>query len=236
MNGPRPGVGSPSRVFGRRTIRRSALLLTVVSVAAIVVFAKYGDFQTLENKETRSLNAAIDERPTADSYRYQAKLNEAVFPTGDSGENMACFGANRTHPGYSADIEWLLRDSFHDNPEDCALKLWLAAVLLRQGKTQSALQQYSEVIATCPENADAHFGRGNALLLSEEYDLAIEDLRKAVLLDDENAYFNLSLARALFQVGFRAEAHQFLNRAIELDPTYASVRLNAVLRETALRE
>jgi tetratricopeptide (TPR) repeat protein len=154
-------------------------------------------------------------------------------------------------------IERLRKDA-PSHPGDTELQLDLAALLLADGQTQEALQEFHALLDS---NADAHIRRsaGTALLAAEQYDLARAFLEKAAA-DDPAARVDLAVAafffggpasaleilesvpgceqngdcllwkaRLLDSTGHKAEAEQVLDRGLLLATTNP-----LVARQTAL--
>jgi len=99
-----------------------------------------------------------------------------------------------------------LRNDAHSHPGDAELQLHLATLLLADGQTQEAVQEFHALLDS---NADARIRRsaGATLLAAEQYDLARAFLEKAAA-DDPAA--RLDLAVAVFFLGGPASALKIL--------------------------
>ncbi len=76
------------------------------------------------------------------------------------------------------------------------------------------------------EKSEMYSNIGTEALLRGDHAQAVEDLRKAVQLDDRNAIAHNHLGLAYFAYGKREDAKRELERAIALDPTYSDAYIN----------
>jgi|GEM_PF-3432238 len=86
----------------------------------------------------------------------------------------------------------------------------LAVILLKQGKTEDALQMLQEGLKPYPENAELQNGLGICELRRGNIQKAIQHFRKAIDIQGPNPLFYNNLAYAY------AESNDFLNEALKL--------------------
>jgi tetratricopeptide (TPR) repeat protein len=125
---------------------------------------------------------------------------------------------------------------FYDtHPTDVGgIKLY-AHVLIVVGDFSTALQVADELIAMDEEDADAHYKKGQALVLAGQLDPGVEELRRAVQIDAKNPAYLVELGSALQRAGKVDEAALQLRAAIQLDPDNgrALMLLGMALRDQA---
>ena len=114
--------------------------------------------------------------------------------------------------------------------------------LYKKANYRGAIDEYSAAIALTPENSAFYNNRGNrkalcrcfsyysrvalaaAYLMVGQTQKAIEDCRKAVLLDGSNAKAMVRLGKACLKKGLFDEAINSLKRALQVSPTNTSAR------------
>jgi len=83
------------------------------------------------------------------------------------------------------------------DPEAVEARLALAQGLGRAGRFAESARQFGAVVEASPERAEAHFGRGLALLLAEDYPAARRGLEESLARRPEDAPLRHLLARLL---------------------------------------
>jgi Ca-activated chloride channel homolog len=90
-----------------------------------------------------------------------------------------------------------------DNPTELTLDYNLGTALYKQGKHEDSMTAFRKVYKDDDPNvvADAHYNTGNALFMQKKLDEAVVEYTEALKIrpDDEDAKFNLELARRLLQ-------------------------------------
>jgi len=97
---------------------------------------------------------------------------------------------------YDSEIENTLNNLIYENPYDLDAQFLLASQLKKYGKLEEAFAQYSQILRIDPNFHMAYNNEANIYFISNEYRLAIENYKKAIALQSEEAlyYYNLSLA------------------------------------------
>jgi tetratricopeptide (TPR) repeat protein len=115
------------------------------------------------------------------------------------------------------------------NEADAAAAANLFALAVRQhqaGNLAEAERVYREALARDPNHFDSLHLLGVIGHQSGRFDLAIEMIGRAVVLNDRSATFHNNLAEALRIVGRYAEAATHASRAVELEPNFAEAHMN----------
>jgi tetratricopeptide (TPR) repeat protein len=84
------------------------------------------------------------------------------------------------------------------SPNPAGLHAELGQVLLRAGKVNKAIQEFNEELRRDPDNLRALVRRGEARLIQDDVDAALEDWEKAVVIDLEQSEKILGLREAGF--------------------------------------
>ena len=87
-----------------------------------------------------------------------------------------------------------------------------------------ALDLLEQIVTTDPDSFDGHYNRGAALVLSKQYEAAVESFEQAVRLQEDSARAHVALGEALSQVGRKKDANEAYRRALELDPLNSRAR------------
>ncbi|HNB13988.1 MAG TPA: tetratricopeptide repeat protein [Candidatus Obscuribacter sp.] len=103
-----------------------------------------------------------------------------------------------------------------DNPGQ--YEFWLGHAHLGAGNYEQAARYFAQVLQDTPANYQAVDGLGCALMLSGNYEDAIERFKTAISLRQDYALGHLHLSRALDQMGDQAAAQAHLKEAILYDP------------------
>jgi len=100
-------------------------------------------------------------------------------------------------------------------PDRYALLMAQGAELLDAGQYKEALQQFKDVLKELPEDFSANYWAGLASLYMKRYMSAVKYFRAALKAKPNNylAHYNLACAYAL--LGFKEEALQHLEKAVE---------------------
>lgn len=90
--------------------------------------------------------------------------------------------------------------------------------LVRDMKFEDALKSFNKALRVKPNFAEAHFGKGGALLKLVQYEASLKEYDLAIKfkLEDARAYHSKGLV--LTKLGRYEEALKAFNKAIELDP------------------
>jgi len=108
----------------------------------------------------------------------------------------------------------------------------------RQGQVELAMQRYTQVLRTNPENADALYYVAVVACQEGQYKEGADLARRAISFGRNDArVFNL-LGQALYRMGERLEAVKNFDRAIEIDANFADAHGNRanILADVGLPE
>ena len=92
------------------------------------------------------------------------------------------------------------------SPDDPDIKTNLAITYAKMGNGVEAVAHYLDVMKLQPGDATTHFNCGNALLLQEDYQGAIEQFKESMILDKECLDSQYNLGMTLMQAGSFEEA------------------------------
>ncbi len=130
-------------------------------------------------------------------------------------------GAEASHgPGDKARDDWVLMDATNLTP-DYELAL-VADHKMRDKDLRGAIQDCTQALAANPDNAHAHFTRGNARAEEGDSDGAVDDLGECIRLDPARApaYFNRAIIMA--RKGDYLSSISDCNQGLALDPQNAT--------------
>ena len=91
-----------------------------------------------------------------------------------------------------------------------------------QGRTQVAIDTFTELIALEPDHDEAYLGRGGTHEDRGEFDEAIADFSKSIELNPNSVHGFFSRGSAYYRREVADRALEDLSRAIELDPEFAN--------------
>jgi Flp pilus assembly protein TadD len=117
-----------------------------------------------------------------------------------------------------ADKETLWRVTLARNPASLMAHNNLGILLLQNGETDKAIEQYRQAVATDPDFAEAHNNLGNALLQNGQPDEAVTQCQQAVAIEPTYAQAHSNLGNALLQTGQVEAAIAHYQTAIQLQP------------------
>ena len=100
-------------------------------------------------------------------------------------------------------------------PIDFDLNYYLAAAYMKSGQNQQAKEVYDAVLALRPEEEDAYFLRGTALLGLSDYDGARADFDKVIEMSPKNYDRLVEIYQALEHYGYAQEGQSYLQSALE---------------------
>lgn len=109
-------------------------------------------------------------------------------------------------------------------PQDMDIRAWRARVLLWSGRLAEAEQQYREILAVFPNDADHWLGLANVYSRQGRTDLALQALDRALTLDPQRADLHAGRGRALRAAHNLSAARLEFQRALDLDPTNEEAR------------
>ncbi len=93
--------------------------------------------------------------------------------------------------------------------------------LLKEGKSEEAINHYNEAIRLKPSYPYAYYGRGNVYSKLGQYQQAIEDYNEAIRLKPDFAYAYYNRGIVYSELGQYQQAIEDYNEAIYLKPDYA---------------
>jgi Flp pilus assembly protein TadD len=117
-----------------------------------------------------------------------------------------------------SDKETLWRVTLARNPTSLMAHNNLGILLLQNGQTDKAIEQYRQAVATDPDFAEAHNNLGNALLQNGQPDEAVAQCQQAVTIEPKYAQAHSNLGNALLQTGQIEAAITHYQTAIQLQP------------------
>ena len=79
-------------------------------------------------------------------------------------------------------------------------------MLLRLGRIEDALASYDHAIRHDPSHAEAHYNRGNALVVRKQYDEALASYDRAIALKENYPGAMLARGQALVALDRKSEA------------------------------
>jgi Flp pilus assembly protein TadD len=126
------------------------------------------------------------------------------------------------------------------DPTNPAPLMQLADILVAMKQPQQAITAYHTIIATAPDNTDAHYALGKLYIGLGQYDLAAAAFQAALRskTDDPRIYNALGVAHGL--VGANASALQAFEAGLAVGPKHISLRnnfgLSLVLRPQCKRD
>ena len=112
------------------------------------------------------------------------------------------------------------------DPANPAPLMQLADILVAMEQPQQAITAYQTIIATAPDNTDAHYALGKLYIGLGQYDLAVAEFQTALRskTDDPRIYNALGVAHGL--VGANESALQAFEAGLEIAPKHISLRNN----------
>jgi Flp pilus assembly protein TadD len=117
-----------------------------------------------------------------------------------------------------SDKETLWRVTLARNPASLMAHNNLGILLLQNGETDEAIEQYRQAVSTDPDFAEAHNNLGNALLQNGQPDEAVTQCQQAVTIEPKYAQAHSNLGNALLQTGQVGAAITHYQTAIQLQP------------------
>ncbi len=151
-------------------------------------------------------NVNIKERLETENKHAQIAEQDYRDRLGREPENVAVrillvYALNRR--GKSSDGLQILRDGIRFHPESGLLHRHLANALYGGGKgdVQGAIAEYREALRLNPNDRDAHYALGNALLKKDDLDGAIAEYREALRIDSGYWFARTGIAYVLERKG-----------------------------------
>ncbi|MEK7310135.1 MAG: tetratricopeptide repeat protein [Planctomycetota bacterium] len=90
----------------------------------------------------------------------------------------------------------------------------------KQGKTDLAIEEYTQAIELDPQNAEAYYRRGNVYLQQRDTTPALADFDEAIKIDPKKATAYAGRGRAYLYLNDHPKCIANLCEAIKIDPTY----------------
>ena len=101
-------------------------------------------------------------------------------------------------------------------PEDSAVRRWLAMILRDRGEYNEALDQIRRALASSPTNVECRIVEADLLLFQRDADQAYDLLKPLYPANSNRRDFLGSLARAAAMSGRREESRQYLDEIVQL--------------------
>lgn len=127
----------------------------------------------------------------------------------------------------------------HRAPRDALVNSTWGFLQLARGRTHQAHRAFQEAIAQDSTLGEPHLGLGLALFRRNQTAAAIEEMRKATLLEPKVSLYNSYLGKAYFEIRDDRMARKYFAQAKQLDPRdptphfYEALRLQSVNRPVA---
>ena len=142
-------------------------------------------------------------------------LEEAIQVGEDKQEiarakGIALAGLTRYEEAAACYTEALSYSSIFPSIVDYDLNYYLADVYEKMGDNAKAINTYSNILALEPDEVNAHFLRGRLYLMGGEYEKALTDFNRTVLLDKNGYDLRIEIAGLLSQAGYEEEGLSYL--------------------------
>lgn len=98
---------------------------------------------------------------------------------------------------------------------DFDVNYYLATAYYKNGNIREAADTYTAILQLKPEETDAHFLRGTALLALGEYEEAQQDFDRTLTLSNGNCDRLIAIYQALAEHGYKEIGQQYLQQALE---------------------
>jgi tetratricopeptide (TPR) repeat protein len=121
---------------------------------------------------------------------------EKVAPGSSRSEQLSAEAYASSNEWPSAVVHF--QNALTASPNRAGLHAELGEVLLRAGKVNPAIQEFDEELRRDPDNLRARVRRGEARLIQDNVDAALEDWEKAVVIDVEQSEMILGLRETGF--------------------------------------
>ena len=121
-------------------------------------------------------------------------------------------------------------------PDDALVNSTWGFLQLARGRTEPAKQAFRQAISQDSTLGEPHLGLGLALFRQNRAEAAVEEMRKATLLEPKVSLYNSYLGKAYFEIKDDRLAKKYFAQAKQLDPRdptphfYEAVRLQSVNR------
>lgn len=112
------------------------------------------------------------------------------------------------------------------SPSGRAMRKILAQTLVGGGDTGAAIPEYQRAIWRRPDDVDAHFGLGRALVEEGQLEEAAASYARVLELAPDHAGAHEHLGTTLFRLGRREEGVAHLRAACRIAPDYAEAHFN----------
>lgn len=135
------------------------------------------------------------------------------------------------HTGHYAELESLARLLLSQYPDSGTVWKILGASLLKQGK--DALPVLQRVTELVPDEAEAHYNLGNALLRQERFQEAEVSYRQALRIQPDYVAAHGNIGNLFMRQGRLADAEASYRHALRIKPDFAEIHYNLgnVLRD-----
>lgn len=121
-------------------------------------------------------------------------------------------------------------------PQDALVNSTWGFLQLARGRSREAGQAFQKAIAQDSTLGEPHLGLGLALFRRNQTEAAVEEMRKATLLEPKVSLYNSYLGKAYFEIKDDRLAQKYFAQAKQLDPRdptphfYDAIRLQSVNR------
>lgn len=153
-----------------------------------------------------------------ENYEYEealVTLEDALEAGGDKqkiarARGIALSGLTRYEEAATSYVEALSYSSIFPSVIDYDLNYYLAEAYEKMGDNAQAINTYSNILALEPDEVNAHFLRGRLYLMGGEYEKALTDFNRTVLLDKNGYDLRIEIAGLLSQAGYEEEGLKYL--------------------------
>jgi len=122
--------------------------------------------------------------------------------------------------------ETLWMDTLVQNPNCSMAHNNLGNILIQNGRTLEAMDQYEQAFRLDPEDVEAHYNLASALLRTGRSSEAIDQFEQALRLRPDFAMAHYNLGDALFATNRLAEAIDQYRQALRVNPDYIEAHIN----------
>lgn len=133
---------------------------------------------------------------------------------------------NLIHESKYSDLETLCRKKLKKKNKATDIITYLCFALVKQGKTQKAIEQMQVAVSIAPNNPELHFNLGNLYYRAKQFANAKRCFELVIAMKSDFADALHGLGNCLVKQGKLNEASQHYVKALELDSSNAQYYLN----------
>lgn len=142
------------------------------------------------------------------------------------GATLLAAWATHVRAGDYATEESIWRATVQVRPASRAARMNLGNVLLQEGRSDEAIEQYRIAVEADDDDSQAHYNLANALVAAGRNNEAIASFQEAIRVDPKNANAHHNCGIALCNLGRTDEGIAQYREALTLDPNLAAAYCN----------